>query len=441
MDFADPYISIILVTFIIILSFLFNAFSEKTNIPSVLLLIVTGIVIKQVLQYSNEPEVDEYLFMALEYLGIVGLIMIVLEAALDLELTMEKWPTIWKAFVVALLGLVVSTVAAAYIFMWFMDNIELRTALLYATPISILSSAIIIPSVSNLVQAKKEFHIYESTFSDILGIMQFYFLVGLMENSGVGGEGKAFIGFLGSSLATIAISVVASYLLIFLFQNIRSHVKLFLLISILILLYAVGKTYHLSSLIIILIFGLVLSNSHLFFRGFLKKYLKKDVVKHIEADFHIVTIESAFVVRTFFFVVFGMTLPLSSLLDVQVLLVSSAVLASIYLVRLIFLRAFVGKAIVPQVYIAPRGLVTVLLFFSIPESLKNQVFDQYEQGILLFVIIATSVIMALALISDGRKRTLAQQLEQDPLIIPPDQIYKGFQNKWNQPEQKTNVNS
>lgn len=389
----------------------------------------------------DAPNMDQYLFPALELLGIVGLIMIVLEAALDLELKAEKWPIIWKAFVVALLGLLASTFAAAFIFIWFIDDMEFRTAMLYATPISILSSAIIIPSVSNLVQAKKEFHIYESTFSDILGIMQFYFLVGLMENASEGGEGIAFLGFLGESLATIAISIIASYLLVFLFQNIRSHVKLFLLIAILILLYAIGKKFHLSSLIIILIFGLVLSNSSLFFQGFLKKYLKKDVVKHIEADFHIVTIESAFVVRTFFFVIFGMTLSLGTLLDLDVLLISSSVLASIYIVRAIFLGLFVGRAILPQLYIAPRGLVTVLLFFSIPDALKT---DSFNSGILLFVIIATSIIMALALISDGRKRALAQQLDKDPLIIPPEQIYKGFQHKWSNQttaESESNVSS
>jgi hypothetical protein len=184
---------------------------------------------------------------------------------------------------------------------------------------------------------------------------------------------------------------------------------------------------HLSSLIIILIFGLVLSNSHLFFRGFLKKYLKKDVIKGVEGNFHIVTIETAFVVRTFFFVIFGMTLALSSLLDVNVLIVSTAVLLSIYLVRAILLGLLLGKAILPQLYIAPRGLVTVLLFFSIPESLEVPTFSS---GILLFVIIATSIIMAIALIVEGRKQSRNKEMAADPLLIPPEKIYQGFQSKW-----------
>ena len=50
-------------------------------------------------------------------------------------------------------------------------------SLVYAVPLSIVSSAIVIPSVGSLMPEKKEFMIYEGTFSDILGIMFFYFLV------------------------------------------------------------------------------------------------------------------------------------------------------------------------------------------------------------------------------------------------------------------------
>jgi cell volume regulation protein A len=431
MDFANPYVSIILVTAIIILSFLFNAFSERTNIPSVLLLIGTGVLLKYGFSSLGVPLDD--MMPLLEIFGIVGLIMIVLEAALDLELTAEKWPTIWKAFVSGLVGLLASTFSAAYLFYWLIDDMDFNHAMLYATPISILSSAIIIPSVSKLGQDKKEFHIYESTFSDILGIMQFYFLLDLLKPKDPLAEphllefSNPYLNFIALSIATIIFSLIASYLLIFLFQNLKSQVKLFMLIAVLILLYAVGKLGHLSSLIIILIFGLVLSNSHLFFRGFLKPYLKKEVLHGIENNFHIVTIETAFVVRTFFFVIFGMTLALSSLLDVNVLLISTAVLVSIYLVRGIVLSLLLGKAILPQLYIAPRGLVTVLLFFTIPENLQVETFNS---GILLFVIIATSIIMAIALIAEGRKRSRQQELEHDPLLIPPEKIYQGFQTKW-----------
>ena len=167
MEILSSYNLIIEASVIIILSFWFNGISKKTNIPSVLMLIVLGIILQYVLRYFVPDELD--LLGGLEILGIVGLIMIVLEAALELELKREKlWP-ILKSMAIALIGLVASAWVAALVLNQFIPGMTMQSAWLYATPLSILSSAIIIPSVSALGNEKKEFHIYESTFSDIAG--------------------------------------------------------------------------------------------------------------------------------------------------------------------------------------------------------------------------------------------------------------------------------
>lgn len=67
----------------------------------------------------------------------------------------------------------------------------------------------------------------------------------------------------------------------------------------LLLLYAVGKKMHLSSLIIILIFGLVIANMGLFFGGKLAVFLDKERAHQIYHELHIITLETAFIVRTF----------------------------------------------------------------------------------------------------------------------------------------------
>lgn len=176
MDVLSSYNIIIEASVIIFLSFWFNGISKKTNIPSVLMLIVLGIMLQYALKYFV-PEVLDF-SGGLELLGIVGLIMIVLEAALELELKREKLVPILKSMAIALLGLLGSAYVAALILFQFIPEMTMQSAWLYATPLSILSSAIIIPSVSGLSEAKKEFHVYESTFSDIMGIMMFYYLVG-----------------------------------------------------------------------------------------------------------------------------------------------------------------------------------------------------------------------------------------------------------------------
>ncbi|MFT5969713.1 MAG: Kef-type K+ transport system membrane component KefB [Flavobacteriales bacterium] len=407
----NTYIIVIVFSLVIILSYWFNLLAKKTRIPSVLLLIVLGIGLQYGIKEFYTGTLN--LMPALEILGIVGLIMIVLEAALDLELKAEKWPIIWKSFLLALLILGASAFFCAYVLQYLFFD-DLFTSLVYAIPLSIMSSAIIIPSVGSLREDKKEFMIYESTFSDILGIMFFYFLVG-NDNASSSSE---VIGNIGINISvTILLAIVVSYGLILLFQNIKTEVKLFLLISVLVLLYSIGKLFHLSSLLIILVFGLILNNHKLFFKGFLKQYLRVDKVHEILEDFHMVTMESAFVVRTFFFVIFGMTIELGVLLDFKVALTGMLITTGFFVIRYLFFKIIMRKNIFPEWTISPRGLITILLFFAIP--LKYQQ-DNFDPGILLYVIIISSLVMTYTLIQQGKiddasnEKLGADEINSDP---------------------------
>jgi len=393
-DIFSSYNLIIEACIIIILSFFFNQIALKTNIPSVLMLICLGIGLKLALDTTGK-EIN--FFPVLELLGIVGLIMIVLEAALELKLEREKTKAILVAFGTALVGLIASAYLVTLILHYFIPEMTNLQLWVYATPLSILSSAIIIPSVSGLRSDKKEYHIYESTFSDIIGIMMFYYLIG-----GVGHEdgGSGAVGFTGSLLLTLVIALVASYSIILIFQGIKSHVKLFLLIAVLLLVYSIGKKFHLSSLLIILIFGLIIANMKLFFPGKTRKYLDFKKASHIYEELHIITLETAFVVRTFFFVIFGITISLASLMEYRVALISLLIILSIYVVRFVLLRIVIGKDIIPQVFIGPRGLITILLFYAIPPEVQSASFNS---GILLFVIIGTSLIMTAAMVYDKQR--------------------------------------
>jgi potassium/hydrogen antiporter len=258
-----------------------------------------------------------------------------------------------------------------------------------------------------LADDKKEFHIYESTFSDILGIMMFYFLAGRLDPAENGG----LTGFAGNLALTLVIAMVASYAILLIFQQIKSQAKLFLLIAVLLLLYSVGKAFHLSSLIIILVFGLVIANVKLFFPGKMQVFLEQKKMAQIYHELHIITLETAFVVRTFFFVIFGLTIVISSLFSFHVALISLLIISSIYAIRWVVLRIFIGKDILPQLFIAPRGLITVLLFYAIPGQAKV---DGFESGILLFVIIATSLVMTWAMIKDKKKiGTMLDEIDEE----------------------------
>lgn len=396
MEIFNPYLGVIAICVILIFSYNFDLISKHTSIPSVLLLIGLGMLIRQGLLLMHiDP--GENLDEILEVVGIVGLIMIVLEATMELELKKEKIPLILKSFFIAFLALILTSAAIAYIVYTFIIP-DVFVALLYAVPLSIMSSAIIIPSIAGLSKAKREFLIYESAFSDILGIMCFYFM---LDNAGTEAISDIVINISLNIVSTVALAIVISYFLVWLLQRINTQVKLVLLISVLIMLYATAKMLHLSSLIIILIFGLVLNNYKVFFTGKLTSWIVEEKLTRVKKDFHLITLESAFFVRTFFFVIFGISLDLTSLLNLYDALISLEIILAILAVRFISLKLFRIKDIMPELFVAPRGLITILLFFAIPLAYQ---YSGFGTGILLYTIILSSVIMAVALVVKGKEK-------------------------------------
>lgn len=78
---VSSYIHIIAGCSLVILSYIYNFITAKTGIPSVLLLLLTGITVREVLLQKNV--VFAVPGRVVELFGILGLIMIVLEAGLD----------------------------------------------------------------------------------------------------------------------------------------------------------------------------------------------------------------------------------------------------------------------------------------------------------------------------------------------------------------------
>lgn len=398
------YFLIIGASLIIILSYLFSLFSQKTAIPSVILLILLGFFSRKLFKIGVD---DVNWIFPLEILGIVGLMLIVLEGALDLKLSRQRWPMIWKSGLIALLSLGVNVFVFTYGLQILISNLDFLTAFIYAIPLSIVSSAIVIPSVVQLDEEKREFLIYESTLSDIFGLVLFYAVINNIHTNEAAKIGLNVISNIGG---TLILSVLISYAMIIFFQRINSEVKLFLFISVLLMLYAVGKVFHLSSLFIILVFGLILENRHIFFSGFMRKFLNEKNVKRVLADFKLLTRESAFVVRTFFFFVFGLSITIAGIFKPKVMIGSLVFLIVLFLVRWILFKIIIKRDFVPELFIAPRGLISVLLYFAIP---KDFLINDFESGILLFIILGSSIIMAWALVhyklgKTGRLRKIAK---------------------------------
>ena len=124
----------------------------------------------------------------------------------------------------------------------------------------------------------------------------------------------------------------------------------------------------------------------------------QEKVKEIREEFVMITIESSFLIRTFFFVVFGLTMNLEGLFNPETIIIAVLVMLVIFFTRALNLKVFIKSTIFPQMLIAPRGLVTILLFQRIVEHYHV---IPFSEGVLAWVIIGTNLVMMFGLIASG----------------------------------------
>jgi len=382
---SDQYL--IIICSLIVVSYVFSIISRYIRIPSVLLLLFAGIGLRYLADQSGMS--IEFPSPMIEILGTIGLIMIVFEAGLDLKLARNKLKLIRNSFFSALVILIISCVLITAILYYWLSEPVIK-CIVYAIPLSIMSSSIVIPSLHPLTSAKKEFLIYEASFSDIIGILIFnYFIADELMT-------WRSVGIFGTNIfISIILSLLLSFILFFVLAKTKLNIKFFLIFSLLILLYAGGKIFHLPSLIIILVFGLMINNWEKMPIKKLSRYFPQTQVESLRHLLHSITAESSFLVRTFFFLLFGFSIRLDFIGEKEVLLVGSLVVIALLLVRYLYLRFFLHTNIFPEVVFIPRGLITIVLFYKIPSGLMLTTFNQ---GILFFIILCSSIIMTIGMI-------------------------------------------
>lgn len=382
---------LIIICSLIIVAYLLELLAKKLRIPAVLLLIGLGVGVKLITEQLGIVTFD---FMrVIPTLGTLGLILIVFEGGLELEYSRQKNNTIRNALLLSLLILVVTSIGIAYVFQYF-TGASFYHCLVNAIPYSVISSAIAIPSAKSLGKNEREFITFESSFSDIFGIV--FYNYALLYSSLT----FAVLGALLLELsAVIVLSLVFCIFLLFLLRSIMHHVKFVMLISLMVLLYAIGKELHLSSLILVLIFGLLVRNIQLIKWEYIQKRYNAEKFKK---DFHLlhsITAEGVFLIKAFFFVIFGFIIDVNLLADSSMWIIAGAAVGVIYLTRLVFLPVFLKK-VFPELLFSPRGLISILLYLGLPASMK---IPQLHVGLLFFIVLSTSLVMVSAAFFPSKK--------------------------------------
>ena len=369
----------------------------------------TGIIFRFFISFSGY---DDFAFLdnLIPVLGTLGLILIVLEGAIELEINRKKMPLILKGFLAALVILIANIFALQWVF----ENIfgiQNTIAVLFAIPLSIISSAVAIPSAASLIDKEREFIIYESTFSDILGIMIFNYAIRQFESDQVLVGAEPLISLVLQILGVIMISLLITYVLFRLMQQIDHNVKFFLILALLILVYAFGKLLHLPALVTIFIFGIFMSNVKSLLPRFLRNYLDLDATRKEIQEFHILTAESTFLVRTFFFLFFGFSIQLSNFKSIIPFFYGLIIFFIMFLIRYMYIT-FTSLKIKPSplVYMSPRGLISILLFIQLKDvSFISLDQSPIDERVLLIVILSSMLVMLLG--------TMKKQKDKEEILI------------------------
>jgi Kef-type K+ transport system membrane component KefB len=405
---------LIVLPLLIIFSYVFDIIARKTKFPAVILLMFTGISVRLATTIYGIDDFD-FLEGLIPVLGTIGLILIVLEGALELNITIDKLPVIIKGFLAAGLILSLNVIAISLAFEHLL-GMSHQVAIIYATPLSIISSAVAIPSSAGLRQQEKEFIVYESTFSDILGIMLFNYAIRQFETnqSLVSAESLLALGL--QILGVIGVSLFITFCLFQLLQKIEHHVKFFLILALLILIYAFGKHFHLPALVTVFIFGLFLSNVKALLPGFLKRRLDLEETEKGLHEFHILTAESTFLVKTFFFLFFGFSIKITDFASTEPFIYGLIIFGIMWALRYAYFTVTTFKlSPSPLVFISPRGLISILLFLQIDEIkfLENTPV-LIDEKVLLVVILSSMLVMT----KGTMKKEEAETFLEDDITIP-----------------------
>ncbi len=367
---------------IILLAYIFDITAKYTRVPGVILLIVTGMFINYLSSsfHIGIPDMSGLL----PIMGTLGLILIVLEGSLDLAIRRDKSRLIIGSVSSAILLFAVMVGVFTYVAVHFLQY-DLRASLLNIIPFAVISSAVAIPSAAGLTPENREFVTYESSISDIIGILAFDFI--LLSS---GSLGTGVLRFIAELILTFIVSVLFSGGLAILLHKISHHVKYVIIMTVIILVYALAKLVHLPSLLVVLIFGLVMNNNVLFKNAFSAKWINFDEFNTDLGAFKNIVFELTFIIRCFFFILFGFYTRLSDLLNPSNLIIAAAITVSIFIFRALFFRIVLRLPLNPLLYFAPRGLITILLFLSIPSIL---LLPFINVGIVTQVIFLTILMM------------------------------------------------
>ncbi len=379
------YHAILAASVFLLLAFAIERIGRVSGIPSVVLLIAVGLAGKPALSFFGLEILG--IDAAVPLIGTIGLVLIVLEGALDIELRKERLKAATGAFLIATIGFLACTAAFTVLALHVL-HLSLFQATLLSVPFAVISSAVAIPGSSFLSAKGREFVVYESSLSDIIGVLVFFSLFN-SDGSLMG----ALKGLIGGGLLSLILGAICAIGLVLVLMRVDGHIRFIPLLAGLFGLYAAGELMHLSPLILVLLFGLAINNPRLITRFKPFSTWSDNCYDKTLTEFKTLTNELTFAVRGYFFILLGYWTELSDLVSPRSWLTAGIILSIVFAIRYLLLKAIHhedGKALL---WLAPRGLITVLLFLAARNAMP---LPHYIEGSVMLVVLVSAILLAIS---------------------------------------------
>jgi cell volume regulation protein A len=381
---------------IILIGFFGSVSFERTKVPDILVLLGIGILLGPVVGLIDPGNLTHFA----EYFGSFALMIILFEGGMDMDID-KLIKEFGSATLLVLISFVLSVAAIAGFLVFIMQWEPLRAALL-GTIMGCTSAAIVIPVVCkmNVKEEIKTMISIESALSDVLAIVATVSLIEFIKLQHIGMQAPFHAVASSFSIALLG-GVMSAFVWLKVLDIFRDRKYSYMTtLAVMLILYGTMNFLGGSGPIALLVFGIILGNSHDFV-GFLKLRscaLMDDTIKFLHG-------EITFFVRTFFFVYMGMMIS-SDILRIDFLNISGAV------VLLILLMRYLSVSMVGAVYhekrndrlvmlsMLPRGLASAVLA-TLPVSANIRDSEDFINYTFI-VIVLTNIIMTAGVFATER---------------------------------------
>ncbi len=378
---------------------------KRTGIPSVLFLILLGVVLGPILELANPAHIQR----VAPYFGTLALLIILFDGGLNLQLNrvIRETPL---AFLFTCTVFVGSVLGTAGLFVWATQGTWMA-GLLLGSILSGTAASIVIPVTQRLHSIQDSVKVILSLESAVVNVFVIVSALGLIKvmlpseqaPDMVWNLFKAF--FFALLLASVAGAVWAR-LLTWLQGQALSYM---LTLAAILVLYDLAELTGANGAVTILLFGLVLGNMQSMVSRLASPIRQRLGYELDQAQFALDVVlkrfneELSFLVRTFFYVLLGLILDPAQL-SITVIIAGLAFFAVGLLVRgiviEIFGRLWSGWSLHEKRVISamlPRGLATAVMAFlpanaGVPHT---EQFPMYAVTVIVFSVLYMTVMLAL----------------------------------------------